>query len=169
MQFTCNSFVISRTYTVEWMSGRQPIVLLSVLFFIMLALAMYLARVADGGEENVADVSVEDSITSDFDEDAATAGAAHAMRDGVEGEVVDATGKAVAGALIQPVPIDGSGPVPDMAVVTDVDGRFVWRLRPGRYRLEAILGGRVIAKDELAVTKGTVARIRLVSSDQGDR
>lgn len=49
------------------------------------------------------------------------------------GRVVDSTGKPVAGALVS----EASG-VPEIALVTDEDGRFSPRLRPGRYRFKAV-------------------------------
>jgi protocatechuate 3,4-dioxygenase beta subunit len=55
----------------------------------------------------------------------------------ISGRVVDADGRAVGGARV--MVSEAPGPVPDMAMLTDADGRFViGAARPGRYTIAAI-------------------------------
>jgi hypothetical protein len=53
------------------------------------------------------------------------------------GVVRDAAGRPVAGVLVAAV--GDAGPVPDLAVVTDAEGRYTWPavLAPGSYELRA--------------------------------
>ncbi len=53
----------------------------------------------------------------------------------LEGRVIDEAGRPVEGALV--AVIEASAPVPEIALVTDEDGRFALGVRPGRYRLQA--------------------------------
>lgn len=54
---------------------------------------------------------------------------------GVYGRVVDNQNQPVANAFVQAAPIGDSPAVPELAVFTDADGRFIWPLKPGRYRV----------------------------------
>lgn len=54
---------------------------------------------------------------------------------GVNGRVVDNQNQPVANAFVQVAPIGDTPAVPELAVFTDADGRFVWPLKPGRYRV----------------------------------
>lgn len=51
------------------------------------------------------------------------------------GRVVDAGQRPVAGAMVSV--IEATAPVPEIALVTDEDGRFALGVRPGTYRLQA--------------------------------
>jgi hypothetical protein len=84
------------------------------------------------------------------------------MREGVAGSVVTASGQPVAGAFIQ-VSAAGaaSGPIPDIAVMSDADGNFVWRLQPGSYRIAALANGREIASAQVTVAARRVTTLRL--------
>jgi hypothetical protein len=94
--------------------------------------------------------------------DTNAAAAPSAMDEGVTGSVVTASGQPVAGALIQ-VSAAGaaSGPIPDIAVLSDAEGNFVWRLQPGSYRVAALVNGREIAGAEVTVSAGRVTTLRL--------
>jgi hypothetical protein len=81
--------------------------------------------------------------------------------EGVAGVVVDAKGAPISGALIQPSATGGSGPIPDMAVMSGADGRFAWILKPGSYRIDAIVDGRVVASANVRVTGGELTSIQL--------
>jgi hypothetical protein len=88
-----------------------------------------------------------------------------AIAEGVAGLVTNAAGRPVAGALIAVTSMDAPGqPIPDIAILTDAAGRFVWPLRPGRYRVAAVLDGREIAVATASVERGSVATIRLTGS-----
>lgn len=84
-----------------------------------------------------------------------------AFSEGVAGVVVDAAGAPIPGALIQPIATSGSGPIPDMAVMSGADGRFAWKLKPGNYRVDAIVDGRVVASANVRVTGGELTSIQL--------
>jgi hypothetical protein len=91
--------------------------------------------------------------------------AAQLISEGVVGVVLDAAGIPISGALILPTATGNSGPVPDMAVTSGQDGVFAWRLMPGRYRIEAIVDGRAIARADVTVTGNTVTTIQLRAVD----
>jgi hypothetical protein len=94
--------------------------------------------------------------------DTNAAAAPSAMDEGITGSVVTAAGQPVAGAFIQ-VSAAGasSGPIPDIAVLSDADGNFVWRLQPGSYRIAALVNGREVASAEVTVSAGSVTTLRL--------
>lgn len=85
-----------------------------------------------------------------------------ALLEGVAGRVVSRSGRPLQGVLILPSPAGGgAGPVPERAVLTDAEGRFEWSLGPGRYRLQAVLGGRTVGSRRVAVTSRRVTDIRM--------
>jgi hypothetical protein len=56
------------------------------------------------------------------------------MQEGIVGTVVDESGTPLAGVFVEVTPeSSNAGPVPDMAILTDAQGKFEWRLGPGRY------------------------------------
>ena len=54
---------------------------------------------------------------------------------GVHGQVVDDRNQPIGNAFVQVAPVGNSPAVPELAVFTDADGRFVWPLQPGRYKV----------------------------------
>lgn len=69
------------------------------------------------------------------------------------GVVVDTAGQPVAGAMVVPRSLDiPAVAVPELAVLTDQQGRYVWHLRPGRYELIARSGDQVSAPVQVEVT-----------------
>jgi carboxypeptidase family protein len=88
---------------------------------------------------------------------------APAMGSAVAGQVVDAAGRPVAGAMVQPRSLDQPAkPVPELAVVTDGQGNFVWTLPPGRYELAARHGGRTSPPVQVDVTADATVQATLV-------
>lgn len=70
----------------------------------------------------------------------------------VHGTVTRPDGTPVADAMVTATPLDQySWPVPDIAIVTDTNGRYTWPLRTGHYRLE------VTIDDSMGHTDVTVA------------
>ena len=84
------------------------------------------------------------------------------IAEGVVGRLVTPSGDPVAGARITARSLDRpAGPVPEIAILSDTDGRFAWPLRPGRYRLAAVVAGREIAAATAVVEPGRVATLEL--------
>jgi hypothetical protein len=84
------------------------------------------------------------------------------IAEGVAGRLVAPSGEPVAGAWITARPLGGSaGPVPEIAILSDAEGRFAWPLGPGRYRFAAVVEGREIAAAMATVEPGRVARLEL--------
>lgn len=69
------------------------------------------------------------------------------------GQVIDPAGRPLAGAVVTVVPLGANAAVPDIAVMTSADGRFVWPLPDGRFRLR-ILVGEVAVEAEAEIRGG---------------
>ena len=87
-----------------------------------------------------------------------------AARGDVTGTVRTATGEPVAGVAILPRSVERPArPVPELLVATDRDGRYRWRLDPGRYELVARRSGpepsTVSAPRPVTVVAGRTERI----------
>jgi hypothetical protein len=81
----------------------------------------------------------------------------------VVGTVHDGSGRAVGGVLIVPAAADASvTDIPEIAVTTDQEGHYEWRLRPGRYTLTARLAGRSSAPVPVTVEAATRAAADLI-------
>jgi hypothetical protein len=76
---------------------------------------------------------------------------------GVIGTVRDGAGRPVSGVLVQAIAEPGSPPAPELAVMTNNAGRFVWPLPPGNYRLSA--RG---ASSQAVVTRGKISTLELI-------
>jgi hypothetical protein len=87
---------------------------------------------------------------------------------GVAGQVTTPEGHPVAGARIEARSLDRPpGPVPEIAILSDAEGRFQWPLRPGRYRLAAIVDGREAATATTSVEPGRVTVLVLSTVPAG--
>jgi hypothetical protein len=97
------------------------------------------------------------SITSE------TGPVAAALDQGIAGTVTNEAGEPIAEVFVQATSLDAnSPPIPDIAIMTDAEGRFGWPLRPGAYRLTFILDGREIGEAEAVVEAGHVSDIDLL-------
>jgi protocatechuate 3,4-dioxygenase beta subunit len=77
----------------------------------------------------------------------------------ISGRVIDADGRAVAGARVMVT--EAPGPVPDMAMLTDAAGRFVISAgQPGRYTIAAA-SDAASAEITLSVTADAVDGVEL--------
>jgi hypothetical protein len=81
---------------------------------------------------------------------------------GIAGRLVTASGHPVAGARITAQSLDPTGgPIPEIAILSDAEGRFAWPLRPGRYRLAALIDGREVAAATAIVEPHRVSTLEL--------
>jgi len=65
-----------------------------------------------------------------------------AIGQGVTGRVINDSGQPVARALVQPRSLDANSPaIPEIAVFSDSNGQYAWRLSPGRYELTVTIDG----------------------------
>ena len=86
-----------------------------------------------------------------------------APRGGVRGTVVDAGGKPLAGVLVTPQSTDTPPrAVPELAVMTDQDGRFQWPLPPGNYTLSFARDGYAAATQAVVVKEDQPASLKVV-------
>jgi hypothetical protein len=85
---------------------------------------------------------------------------AHAqpIDEGVVGRIAAEDGRALAGALVVPVPLGSAPPpIPEIAIVSESNGRYTWRLPPGEYEIVVTLEGYQRATRRVAVIAGEVA------------
>jgi len=88
--------------------------------------------------------------------------AAATIEEGITGTVTHRSGEPVAGAFVQVSAASAaSGPIPDIAILTDKRGNFTVPLRPGAYRLTLHLEGREIASAKAVVQRGRVTELKL--------
>ena len=81
----------------------------------------------------------------------------------IQGRVTDSAGEPIAGAFFSAVALEGGGPIPEIGVLTDDDGRYSFpSLSPGVYELTASAEGYADAKGEATVRAGTAATLDLV-------
>ncbi|WP_018353454.1 carboxypeptidase-like regulatory domain-containing protein [Longispora albida] len=72
----------------------------------------------------------------------------------VTGRVLD-SGRPVAEVSVRPEPLFTPAPaIPELLVVTDAEGRYVWSLPAGRYRMTARLGERSAQPVDVTVVAG---------------
>jgi hypothetical protein len=77
------------------------------------------------------------------------------LNEGVIGTVRDQAGNPLPEVFVQAVPVDPTaGPVPDIAIVTDAEGRYVWPLPPGRYQLSIAPATAASQTKEVVVEAG---------------
>jgi hypothetical protein len=79
---------------------------------------------------------------------------------GVVGRVTDPDGRPVEGALIQPRSlVDPSPPIPEIAIVSDGDGRYTWSLFPGTYEISVSAEGYHRARKQVTIKAGQVVTV----------
>ena len=85
------------------------------------------------------------------------------LAEGVTGQVRDEAGAAVAGAMLVPRSLDADGPpIPEIAILSNADGRYAWPLRPGRYELAVVVDGENRLSRPVAVKPGETATLDFV-------
>jgi carboxypeptidase family protein len=81
-------------------------------------------------------------------------------RRGVTGRVTSDTGEPVSGALMEPRSLDEPAPaVPELAVLSDAEGKYFWDLPAGRWALTAKAEGFRPASATVAVGDDAVATL----------
>ncbi len=91
-------------------------------------------------------------------------GAAGRITQGITGTVTRADGTPIAGAFIAATSLDRpSPPIPEIAILTNEAGRFTWPLRPGRYRVTALVDGAEVGSANTQVTRGKLSEVRIVA------
>jgi protocatechuate 3,4-dioxygenase beta subunit len=78
----------------------------------------------------------------------------------ISGQVVDTQGHPVAEARV----FFGSGPgeVPDIAALTDTDGRFTLTTPvPGEYRVVAVADGYIASETAVTTTEATASEVQI--------
>jgi len=86
------------------------------------------------------------------------AGTGTGIVEGVAGQIMDRRGRPVVGALVQPRSLDDpSPPIPEVAIVSDGDGRYTWRLVPGRYEISVSAPGYQGVARQITVKAGKEA------------
>ena len=87
------------------------------------------------------------------------------MTEGVAGRITNTVGNAVEGASVLAASLDPGGPaIPELAIVSDANGRYQWPLRAGRYELTVVAEGYRRVTKSVAVTAGEVAAMDFVLS-----
>jgi hypothetical protein len=80
----------------------------------------------------------------------------------VTGVVVNGAGQPVNGVVIEAKSLDQPPQaIPEMVVVTDAQGRYMWPLKPGRYELAARAADRSSSTAQVVVTAGETAQANL--------
>ena len=84
-------------------------------------------------------------------------GAPAAISEGVTGRVRASGGAAIVGAMVQPRALEANArPIPEIAIVSDGEGRYVWRLFPGKYEISVSAEGYAPVTATVAVAGGQV-------------
>lgn len=87
------------------------------------------------------------------------------LKEGVTGRITNDDGTAIEGAAVVAASVDPGGPaIPEIAIVSDAQGRYQWPLRAGRYELTAVAEGYQRASKKVAVSAGEVATLDFVLS-----
>jgi hypothetical protein len=80
--------------------------------------------------------------------------------EGVKGRVTAPDGSPIVNALVQPKSLDDpSTPIPEIAILTDEDGRYKWRLFPGEYEISVSAEGYQPAIKRATVKAGQAAML----------
>jgi hypothetical protein len=90
-------------------------------------------------------------------------GTAATITQGVVGRVVAADGHPIANAWIRPASLERPGPpIPEIAIVSEADGRYRWPLPPGQYQVSVSADGYREATRPVTVSPGTTVTLDFV-------
>ena len=81
---------------------------------------------------------------------------------GLGGRITAPSGRPISGALIQPRSLDNHGPpIPEIAILTDDDGWYMWPLLPGMYEISVSAEGYQPVTQQVTVKAGRVVNVNL--------
>jgi hypothetical protein len=84
-------------------------------------------------------------------------------REGLTGRIVANDGSPLEGALIVPRSLQAHGPpIPEMAIMSDADGRYVWPLPAGAYEVSVFADGYQDAVQRAEVAADVVVTLDIV-------
>jgi hypothetical protein len=84
-------------------------------------------------------------------------------REGLTGRIVANDGSPIEGALIVPRSLQAHGPpIPEMATLSDADGRYVWPLPAGAYEVSVFADGYHDAVQRADVAADVVVTLDIV-------
>ena len=90
------------------------------------------------------------------------------MTQGAAGLVVNDAGAPLAGAFLQPRPLDAPHPpIPEIAILSGEDGRFQCPLPPGNYEITVVLEGYESVTRRVNVLPGDIVALDLVLKRTG--
>jgi hypothetical protein len=82
---------------------------------------------------------------------------------GLTGTVRDDAGMPVIGAMVTPRSLQSSGPpIPELAILSNQDGRYTWPLPPGNYELIVSADYHAPARGRATVRSGAVSTLDFV-------
>ena len=85
------------------------------------------------------------------------------LAEGMTGAIKDENGRALDGATIIPKSLGANGPaVPEIAILSDTNGRYQWRLRPGSYEVTVRADGYQDVTRQVTVSPGAVTTLDVV-------
>jgi hypothetical protein len=114
------------------------------------------AAVAIGAAAFVGD---GDTPVSNEDDTAASQG----QLQGLRGTITGPNGRRIAGALVTPQSVDvPAKAVPELAVLSDDDGRYEWTLDPGKYEITVSADGYQTQTKNVTVEPGDAAPLDFV-------
>jgi hypothetical protein len=91
------------------------------------------------------------------------------VREGIVGKVTDEMGRPLDNAFVEVTPQSSeAGPVPDIAVLTDVHGRYEWQLRPGRYVIAISRQGFKQVWRTVDISPGRTANVEFIMPRGGN-
>ena len=99
----------------------------------------------------------DSSATSDRSLPAAT------IHQGVSGRVTSASGAPMANVFVQARSLDGLRAIPDIAIMTDSAGHYLWDLAAGRYELTFMRDGRELVRKRVVVRQNELIRLDVVA------
>lgn len=81
-----------------------------------------------------------------------------ALRQGIVGVITSVKGLPIEGAMIEVRSLDKFGPpIPEIAILSDQNGRYEWPLQPGRYKVSAFAQGYRTATQQVDVEAARLA------------